>query len=221
VFSQLSSSELLRLCVQRAPEEAWGEFMRRYHPVIARNVARIARQYDIDSPATIEDMVQEVYVKLCDRSCRILREFRDDREDALYAFLKVVSANIARDRCHAMAAMKRGGGKVVPLTADDDSLPADDDFGSRLVHGLFIEKVEAVVTRYTEGPSAVRDQSIFWLYYRQGMTAREIAAIPAFELTAKGVESLLQRLVRQVRTELVETAGESSAEGSATPKPFV
>jgi RNA polymerase sigma-70 factor (ECF subfamily) len=183
------------------------EFIRRYHPVIAGNVARISAQYGAGTLASIEDMIQEVYLKLCDGNCRILREFRDDREDALYAFLKVVSANIARDRCQAMSAMKRGGGKLVSLSSDSDALPSGDEFASRLEQQLFLEKVSAILARCTSGPSAGRDQTIFFLYFRQGLTAREIAAIPAFELTAKGVESLLQRLVRYVRWELDRDTG--------------
>ena len=44
-----------------------------------------------------------------------------------------------------------------------------------------------------------RDQKIFWLYYRLGFSAKQIAEFPTFQLTAKGVESTLHRLTVLVR----------------------
>ena len=40
---------------------------------------------------------------------------------------------------------------------------------------------------------------LFWLYYRQGFTAEEIAALPAAGLSAKGVESALRRIAGWLR----------------------
>jgi RNA polymerase sigma-70 factor, ECF subfamily len=129
----------------------------------------------------------------------------------------VVSANMARDRCQATAALKRGGGKVTALSVDVGSVHASGDFENRLDLRLFLDKVERILAYATAGPSSARDLSVFWLHYRQGFTAREIAAIPAFHLTDKGVESLLLRLVRHVRSELA--AGRADhAEGSGAPK---
>jgi len=47
-----------------------------------------------------------------------------------------------------------------------------------------------------------RDRSIFWLYYRQGFTAEEIAGLIGAELTAKGVESALRRVAKWMRGEI-------------------
>lgn len=188
------------------------EFTRRFHPVIAGSVARIARLRGESNPQTVEDIVQEVYLKLCERGCRVLREFREEREDALYAFLKVVSANVARDWFEAATAIKRGSGQVASL-APEVAIETENEFENRLSRQLFLQKVEAILARLREGAEAVRVQSIFWLYYRQGFTAQEISAIPSLGLSPKGVESLLQRLVRQVRSKL--------AEGSGAAKPFL
>ena len=45
-------------------------------------------------------------------------------------------------------------------------------------------------------------RTIFWLYYRQGLTAKEIASIPEFGLTVKGIESLLLRLKKMIKEKL-------------------
>ena len=44
-----------------------------------------------------------------------------------------------------------------------------------------------------------RDRDIFWLYYIEQFSAREIAALPNIELSAKGVESLIFRLTKILR----------------------
>ena len=55
------------------------------------------------------------------------------------------------------------------------------------------------------GNTADRDRTIFWLYYRQGLTTKAIATLPAIGLTIKGVESTLGRLTKMVRKRMVET----------------
>jgi RNA polymerase sigma-70 factor (ECF subfamily) len=47
-----------------------------------------------------------------------------------------------------------------------------------------------------------RDRALFWLYYRQGYTAEEIARLPSAGLTAKGVESALRRVTVWLRGEV-------------------
>lgn len=214
--SELSANELLQRIVQ-ADEEAWEEFLRRFHPVIAASAARVMRQHGLTEPALIDEIVQEVYLKLCDRNCKLLREFQGEREHCLYSFLKVVSANAARDHSRALLAAKRGGGGTVPLS--DESVRDQGEFPNLLEHRLFMEKVEAALANCTEKAKAVRDRTVFWLYYRQGFTAREIAGLPGFELSDKGVQSLLGRLVHCIRLKLVE-GGEKLNAASAASNPF-
>ena len=44
-----------------------------------------------------------------------------------------------------------------------------------------------------------RDRQIFGLYYRQGMTAKQIASIQALNLSTKGVEAVIVRLNKLIR----------------------
>ncbi|HWF02041.1 MAG TPA: hypothetical protein VHA06_00050 [Candidatus Angelobacter sp.] len=50
--------------------------------------------------------------------------------------------------------------------------------------------------------SFTRDYTIFWLYYREGLTAKAIADDPSIGLTVKGVESTLLRLIKLIRLRL-------------------
>jgi RNA polymerase sigma-70 factor (ECF subfamily) len=56
-------------------------------------------------------------------------------------------------------------------------------------------------------PEPSRERAVFQLYFQQGYSAREIAAIPALTLTTKGVESLILRLTRQLREKLTPDEG--------------
>jgi RNA polymerase sigma-70 factor (ECF subfamily) len=47
-----------------------------------------------------------------------------------------------------------------------------------------------------------RDRTLFWLYYRQGFTAEEIASLAGSGLTAKGVESALRRVTIWLRAQV-------------------
>ena len=44
---------------------------------------------------------------------------------------------------------------------------------------------------------------IFWLYFRQGMSTKEIALLPTIRLSAKGVGSVIERLKHGVRQQIV------------------
>ncbi|MFZ0743278.1 MAG: hypothetical protein WAM85_02680, partial [Terracidiphilus sp.] len=64
---------------------------------------------------------------------------------------------------------------------------------------------------------AERDRAIFWLYYLQGLTAEEIAGLPAIELSAKGVESVLRRVITWLRKELESRKPDGPAQAVQEP----
>jgi RNA polymerase sigma-70 factor (ECF subfamily) len=57
-----------------------------------------------------------------------------------------------------------------------------------------------------------RDRALFWLYYRQGFTAEEIAGLSATGLTPKGVESALRRVATWLRGEMQRHKPQDQAE---------
>ena len=90
-YSAVSVSELIRACVE-GEAAAWQEFIERFHRIIAITSYRAARRWGKDSPAVVDDLTQEAYVKLCADHARVLREFDSPHPDAMFAFLKVVTA---------------------------------------------------------------------------------------------------------------------------------
>jgi hypothetical protein len=44
---------------------------------------------------------------------------------------------------------------------------------------------------------------IFWLYFRQGMSTKEIASLPTIGLGTKGVGSVIERLKHSIRAQIL------------------
>ena len=68
---------------------------------------------------------------------------------------------------------------------------------------VLISQINQILNSHSGGPGHDRDCTIFWLYYQQGMSAKDIAALPTMGLSAKGVESAIFRLTRLVREQVV------------------
>jgi RNA polymerase sigma-70 factor (ECF subfamily) len=60
------------------------------------------------------------------------------------------------------------------------------------------------------GPDRERDRTIFWLYFRQGMSTREIASLPGIGLGTKGVGSVIERMKHSIRDRILGTPADSA-----------
>jgi RNA polymerase sigma-70 factor, ECF subfamily len=204
VTSQTPVNELAKACAHSAQAAEWEEFLRRCAPVATTVAARVTRLWlGAASPSIVDDIVQEVFVKLCDQERRILRDFTPRGEDSFFGLLRVVSASVANDYFRRQHSEKRGG-KVVTMVIDEGAASAIQ--GSRsgdadMQRGVLFSELDRML-RASPGPTAERDRTLFWLYYLQGLTADEIAALPGSELSAKGVESALRRVTTWLRNEM-------------------
>lgn len=64
---------------------------------------------------------------------------------------------------------------------------------------VFLREIDEHLNLCLTGPDRERDRMIFWVYFHQGMTTREIASLPGIGLGAKGVGSVIERLKRSIR----------------------
>lgn len=209
-YSSLSAEELVWLCVKSDATDAWEEFVRRFRPVIAGTVVRTARRLGGTSPDTIDDLIQDTYLKVCANGCRVLRDFEPRGPDAFFGLLKTVAFSVTHDYFKGKRTSVRGGGKAeCPFDKDVESTVGDRQGLIEAEREILLNQIDEYL-RLTAG-TVDRDRWIFWLYYRHGMTGREIAAIPEIGLSQKGVESVIQRLTTLVRAWLVEHA--SSGKG--------
>jgi RNA polymerase sigma-70 factor (ECF subfamily) len=153
-------------------------------------------------------LIQETFLKLCADECRLLRNFRPQHPGAIFGFLKVVTANVVHDHFKAAHAAKRGSGALSAATADFEGSNAGVFSATSRVDGpeieraLLLQEIDRCLLQGVSPNEVQRSRRIFWLYYRCGLSARAIAALPNIGLTTKGVESTILRLNRLVRTEL-------------------
>jgi RNA polymerase sigma factor (sigma-70 family) len=203
-LSSLSAVELVRKCADSKDEAAWRELVRRFHPVIAAAVLRTARRGCEPPRQLLDDLIQDTYLKLCNNHCRLLRSFQPEHSNSIYGFLRVMAANVVHDHFKADRAIKRGAGRQTESISEGvQSNPGVTATVARssdaMERQIRLREIDDVLARVSEGRDQKRNCMIFALYYRQGLTASEIAALPALGLTTKGVESILARLTHMIR----------------------
>ena len=108
---------------------------------------------------------------------RLLREFAHRDLDAVLGYIKTIAVNIVHDHFRSVRAAARGA-QAEQIEQDD---PVIDD-RSVIERNLTIDQIEKVLTEATAGDDQEKQRTVFWLYYRQGLTAKQIAAIPTIGL---------------------------------------
>ena len=222
-YRDLSPEELVRACTSSGTEEAWEEFVRRFHTLVATVAFRVAARWGPTSRELVDELVQETYLKLCAGDCRILRSFEPRHSGSFFGFLKVVTANVVRDHFKSERSAKRGGNRESPdelrESTMDTSVPKPAfEAGEKRV---LLRELDTSLREIAHGPHSERDRRIFWLYYRVGLTADAISALPSIDLSVKGVESTIFRLNRLLRERLVsQVSARPDSEGIRRSKSF-
>ena len=202
--SQIPVNELAKACAHSADAVEWSEFLRRTTPLASLVAVRVARLWMTPpTPALVADIVQEVYLKFCERDRHILREFQPRGDDSFLGLLRIVSASVANDYFRRLRSAKRGGRILTSLV--DAELVSGYVNGEAEPAGLNRTVLMAQLDRKmcsAGGAVSARDRTLFWLYYEQGFTAEQIAALPSIALTVKGVESALRRVALWLRSEV-------------------
>lgn len=131
---------------------AWEAFVRRYAGLVVAAVRGIA-----PGPSDIEDLTQEVFVRLCKDDFRLLRSYDPERA-GVSTWITIVARSTARD------AMRRRRAESVPI----DAVPESQ---------LAVDPVEPV--RKLKLPEALlspRQREILAMLYDKEMEVAEVAA---------------------------------------------
>lgn len=214
--------ELIRACAESNDSAAWEEFLSRFHRVISVSVIRAARQW-ADAPLRIaDDLVQETYLKLCSDRCRRLCDFALQHPDAIVGYIRTIATNVTHDHFKAIHSKKRGTGQPHESLENITASTTNEDTGSpaAMERRILLQQIDLCLATCSPESHLKRDRLIFWLYYRQGMSAQTIAALPTVGLTAKGVESLILRLTRLVRQQIAQSRSEALFDQHSGKKGF-
>lgn len=211
-YQVLSIDELARECAENPCPEAWEEFIRRFDRLIASVVMRGCHHWNDARSEVVEDLIQQTYLKLCANNLAVLRRYQPRHQNSFLGYLKVVTINVVYDHFR----------KEHPIDDKTDELKPDINpaRGSQGDDEIFFHEVDNILRQRGDGPAEERERAIFWLYYRQGLTAKEIAAIPAMNLTVKGVESCIFRLTVYVKKRLLGPGLDPSPGGIQPEGPF-
>jgi RNA polymerase sigma factor (sigma-70 family) len=201
----MSEEELIRACAEGTDAAAWDEFVCRFHRPISLSVIRTAYQWGEIPQQVVDDLVQDTYLKLCTNKCYQLLKFTEQHPDAILGYIKTIAVNVTHDHFKSHHSQKRGSGEVHQFGEDSDPQAAPSRAGGQeaIEREVLFKQIDECLESCLEGPDRERDRTIFWLYYQQGMTAKDISALPTIGLSPKGVESVIVRLIRLVRERMV------------------
>ena len=137
----------------RGEKGAWEAFVRRYAGLVAAAVRGVARE-----PAEIEDLAQEVFVRLCKDDFRLLRNY-DPARAGLSTWITIVARSTARD------AMRRYRPVLMPIDAVPEGRLAVDP----------VEPAERL--KLPEALLSPRQREILTMLYDREMEVAEIAKV--------------------------------------------
>jgi RNA polymerase sigma-70 factor (ECF subfamily) len=214
--------DILRLCTNECTAEGWEEFINRTLPLLSGAIRRTCRGYGLNPAELADDLLQDAYLKISANRGELLQRFVVQDAEAVYPYLKVVAVNLVNDYCRSQEAARRRASLTVPLKTEEMRAESARDTAAEIERTLLFGEIDRILGKQLRGPSAVRDRSVFWLYYRQGLTAKAIASVPGVDLSTKGVETLIHRLTQVVRTEIVTGAPRQPAvEGKMDSNPLI
>jgi RNA polymerase sigma factor (sigma-70 family) len=136
----------------RGDRGAWEAFVRRYAGLVVAAVRGVARE-----PGEVEDLTQEVFLRLCKDDFRLLRSY-DPGRAGLSTWLTIVARSTARD------AMRRQRVETVPIEAVPEARFAIDP----------VEPVQKL--KLPEALLSPRQREILTMLYDRDMEVTEIAA---------------------------------------------
>jgi len=219
-YSSLSLTEVVCLCAESSDDDAWEEFVSRVGRPISLTIMRTASQWGEPSRSMVEDLVQLTYVKLWEGGRDLLRDFALQHPEAVLGYLKRMAANVTHDYFKHGHSQTSGGNKPHVSTNDIEPEAGEEVRGSQesIAFSIFLKEVDEYLRISLTGSDQERDRLIFWLYFRQGMSTKEIASLPNIKLSAKGVGSVIERLKQAIREQILGTGSNSDDDESVEAK---
>jgi RNA polymerase sigma factor (sigma-70 family) len=215
-FKTLANTKLIELCA-KAPrnEQAWTEFCVRFDDHIRVMILRECREKHLskDKPQfeeIFEDLVQDVYLKLVQKNCKALWEYRASDENSIYAYLAVIARNVVRGYFTKEGAKKRRA-RLVSLDAPAAS--SADEGELRVIDILVAsgpgpdanldsesqkQELENLLGKTLTGKSKARDKLIFKLYWFEKFSPEQISAHCGIRLSPKRIINILSGIKKRL-----------------------
>jgi RNA polymerase sigma factor (sigma-70 family) len=195
--SSLTACELLAECAKDLGNAVvWDEFYSRYRRKILTYLWRafaMAGGRSEDFLRHADDWLQDVFTKLVQNDGHVVRSFRGTNDISVYAFLASIALSTVVDHQRSGRAVRRRA-QLVSLEDLREFNSSRNRWDARITALLDLIDVEKALKTDEQSKNPNRDLLIFKLHFVEGLTAREIASIPGFNLTTSGLEKVLTRL---------------------------
>jgi RNA polymerase sigma factor (sigma-70 family) len=226
---RLSNRDLIQHLTQApADDPRWREFVSRFRPRLRLSVYRCFQTEAERNPGVgagppseiVDDLTQEVFVRLLDGERRALSRFQGRTEHSAYTYLSAIAVNLVRDHFRTLRADKT---PKAPTSLSNAIGPEPGDegpvFAQTLVSGgagpeRFVasselrDEIRAVVDELSpRGSTSARDRLVFQLFFIEGLTVDEIAANRSIRLSASGVEKCIRRIRKALKDRLSSNRG--------------
>jgi RNA polymerase sigma factor (sigma-70 family) len=204
-YSSLSFLDVVCLCAGPCDDEAWDEFVSRVAKPLRLIINRTVSRWGKPSRELVDDLMQATYLKLWEGGRTLLKDFALARPEAALGYLNRIAANATHDYFKHRHSQSSGGENRHVSTVDVDPEAGLGAHGSPhvIAREVFLREIDEHLQRSLTGPDQERDRMIFWLYFRQGMSTREIASLPGIGLGTKGVGSVIERLKHSVKEQIL------------------
>jgi RNA polymerase sigma factor (sigma-70 family) len=215
-FKTLANTELIKLCAE-APSngQAWTEFYARFDEHIRLMILRECREkhFSKDKPQFEEifnDLVQDVYLKLVQKNCKALWEYKASTENSIYAYLAIIARNVVRGHLTKEGAKKRrarlvsldapaanssedGELRVIDITPAPDPGP-DAGLDSESQKQELANLLDKILT----GKSKTRDKLIFKLFWFEKFSPEQISLHCGIRLSPKRIINILSGIKKRL-----------------------
>jgi RNA polymerase sigma factor (sigma-70 family) len=227
-FNRLSHVDLVRSCAATNDALAWQEFVSRYNRFICLAVLRAycqrggRRAYSVDVDL-VNDLVQDVYLKLFESTRGALQTFRGANDAAVFVYIGRVAMSVVIDHLRRSGARKRGS-DVASLdapVADEDGrettladrlVASGPDPEQEAIASLLRAQVSGILGRSLRGRNAERDLRIAEAFIFDECSLAEISEQLGGRIRESGIKSSVRRTTMRLRGEIsrLERLSESS-----------
>jgi DNA-directed RNA polymerase specialized sigma24 family protein len=194
-WPEISDRQLVELCLE-GDRDAWGEFLRRFHRLVA-GVAAKTLPLRLRNPDTVKDIVQDSWKRIFMRNFNALHSLEWRHERALQGLLKVTASSVAKDHIRAIKSQKRDIDKEDSL---DSQVRAStrEDVQNKVDYKILLDQLARCLgKRIHDEPNRTRDIAMFLLFYSHRVTASDLARV--YQLGVRFVENTVARLARIAR----------------------
>jgi DNA-directed RNA polymerase specialized sigma24 family protein len=193
-WPEIPDRQLVESCLEGI-EDAWAELLRRFHRLILGVLAKTIRPWFQPIPTLLEDLRQDVLLKICTNDFRALRELEWRHEGALRGLLQVTASSVAQDYVRKSLAQSRDMRREEQLDEVVHDAPDAKDPAAAVQSRVLLEQLARCLGERIRGEAnRTRDIAMFLLYYSHQVTAPDLARI--YQMGVRKVENTVARIGR-------------------------